>query len=238
MSAVAVAPSVSAFASIMQVSAGGPNPEAAIPNPGTGVGDPLLASALLPLSAPRHQAGLLLPPGTVALPDRDLRSLFIGLRQFGSPVIGPRSCDGWTAGLSAEVLGSYNKPGVQLGIERGVQVPEFAEAIITGPAAVLNALADPPLPPACRDITTPRYSGGIRPVAAVVPGAVSARAFKILGTGKVPIWMWAEVIEGKGFLVEIRIPVQSGDSDPGTALAAIAENAYRRAASVLAPPGP
>ena len=52
------------------------------------------------------------------------------------------------------------------------------------------------------------------PIAATVPGAVSARAFKVTGTGKVPVWMWAEVIQGRGFLLEIRIPIQpSGAPD-------------------------
>ena len=126
------------------------------------------------------------PPGVVALPDRDLRSVFIGLRQYGSPVVGPQACDGWTAGLSAVVLSSFNQPGVQLGVERGMQTPTFAETIITGPPSVLDALTDPPLPIACRDITTPHYSGGVKPIAATVPGAVSARAFEVTGTGKVP----------------------------------------------------
>ena len=65
--------------------AGGPNPEAAIPNPGTGPGNPLLLRALLPQSSSGRESALLLPPAVVALPDRDLRSLFIALRQYASP---------------------------------------------------------------------------------------------------------------------------------------------------------
>ena len=237
--AASVTPSVSTSVSIMVMPAGGPNPDAAIPDPGTGRGNPLLAGALLPLSAPRRLAAVLLPPGIVALPDRDLRSAFIGLRQYGSPVVGPHACDGWTAGLSAVVLSGFNQPGVQLGVERSsMQTPAFAETIITGPPSVLAALSNPPLPAACRDITTPHYSGGVVPIAATVPGAVSARAFKVTGTGKVPVWMWAEVVQGRGFLLEIRIPIQpSGAPAPEKALTEAATNAYQRAAAVLASQG-
>lgn len=231
--APATTPSISTSVSIMEMPVGGPNPEATIPNPGTGTGNPLLARALLPQSAPPRLAPTQLPPGVVALPDRDLRSLFIGLRQYGSPVIGPHACDGWTAGLSAVVLSSFNQPGVQLGAELAMRPLGFAETIITGPPSVLDALADPPLPMACRDIATPHYSGGVKPVAATVPGTVSARAFQVTGTGKFPVWIWAEVIR-ENFVLEIRAPVQSANPDPGAALSTIAANAYQRAATVLA----
>jgi hypothetical protein len=66
--------------------------------------------------------------------------------------------------------------------------------------------------------------------------ALSARAFEVTGTGKFPVWQWAEVIQGRGFLLEIRIPNQSANPDPGAALSTIAANAYRRAATVLAAP--
>jgi hypothetical protein len=228
--------------------ASGQNPMTAIPNPGTGAGNPLLVRALLPHSSSGLGAAFLVPAGVVALPDRDRRSLFIGLRQFSSPVIGPQVCDGWTAGLWTVVTSSYNRAGVQLAIsEEGVPtqagLPLFSEALISGPASVISALANPPLPAACRDITTPSYSGGVKPVAAAAPDpgpglrAVSARAFEVTGTGKFPVWQWVEVIQGRGFLLEIRIPDQSGVSkipaDPGAALATIAANAYRRAAAIL-----
>lgn len=248
-SATAVAsalPSRSAGAFVIQ--AGGHNPEAAIPNPGTGAGDPLLVEALLPQSSSGRAAAFLLSPSVVAMPDRDRRSLFIGLRQYSSPVVGPPACEGWTAGLWTVVVGSFNRPGVQLGItEQSMPTPAglpmFSEAIISGPPSVLDALADPPLPAACRDITTPPDPGGVKPTAVAAPdaltvrGAISARAFEITGTGTFPVWQWAEVVRGRGFLLEIRIPNQSANPDPGTALATIAANAYRRAARVLAAPG-
>jgi hypothetical protein len=238
-SVAGVTPSTSATAFMMP--AGGPNPEAAIPNPGTGAGDPLLVRALLPQVASGREAALLLPPAVVALPVRDHGSLFIGLRQYASPVVGPQACDGWTAGLSAVVVSAFNRPGVQLGVtEQSVPaqagLPMFSEAVITGPPSVLDALADPPLPGACHAIAAPRYPGGVKPTTAPAPGpgAVSARAFEVTGTGKFPVWTWAEVVRGRGFLMEIRVPNQSANPDPGTALTTIAANAYNRAAAVLA----
>jgi hypothetical protein len=231
----------SSFVTAFAMPAGGPNPEAAIPNPGTGAGNPLLVRALLPQSSSGRESAFLLPPAVVALPDRDLRSLFIALRQYASPVVGPQACDGWTAGLSSVVVSSFNRPGVQLGAtEQSVPtqagLPMFSETIITGPSSVLDALADPPLPAACRNIATPQYPGGVKPTTVPAPGsgAVSERAFEVTGTGKFPVWTWAEVIEGPGFLLEIRIPNQSANPDPGALLTTIAANAYHRAATVLA----
>lgn len=226
-----VTPSVFMSASIAVMPKGGPNPQETIPNPGASPGNPLLAQALLPQSKPARPAQL--SPGVVALPDRDLGSLFLGLRQYGSPVIGPHACDEWTAGLSAAVLANFNQAGVQLGVEHGGQTPGFAETIITGPPSVLDALANPPLPAACRDITTPHYSGGVQPIAAPVPGAASARAFEITGTGKPPVWMWAEVVKGRNFVLEIRIPVQSDSPNLGVTLSPTAAAAYNRATRIL-----
>ncbi len=107
-------PSPSEFASAAVIPVGGPNPQAAIPNPGTGTGKQLLVRALLPQSASGHLRAFLLPPAVVALPDRDRRSLFIPLRQAASGVAGPPECTGWTAGLWLEVVTSFNEPGVQL----------------------------------------------------------------------------------------------------------------------------
>jgi hypothetical protein len=227
----------SVFIAVTQMPSGGPN---LIPNPGTGAGNPLLARALLPQSAPGREAALLLHPSVVALPDRDLRSLFIQLRQYASPVAGPRACDEWTAGLSSAVLSDFNLPGVQLGVEESTQPPDgqplFSETIVTAPPPVLGALADPPLPAVCRNIKAP-YPGGVEPGTITAPDAAGERIFEITGTGKFPVWQWAEVIQGKGFLLEIRIPNQSGDPEPGTALPTITADAYRRAAAILTPLG-
>jgi hypothetical protein len=231
--APAATPSVYDSVSIVGMPVGGPNPEATIQNPGTGPGNPLLARALLRQSPPPRLAATQLAPGVVALPDRDRGSMFIALRQYGSPVAGPNVCDKWTAGLSAAVLANFNQAGVQLGVEYGGQAPAFAETIVTGPPSMLDTLADSPLPAACRDITTPHYSGGVKPIAAAVPSAVSVHAFEITGTGKIPVWMWAEVIEGRNFVLEIRIPVQSDTPTPGATLPSIAAAAYNRAAKIL-----
>jgi hypothetical protein len=49
------------------------------------------------------------------------------------------------------------------------------------------------------------------------------------------VWLWAEVIQGQNFVVEISIPVQAAKSDPAKSLTEIAANAYRRAATILGP---
>lgn len=229
----------SVYSSVEAIPAGGQNPQAAIPNPGTGAGDPRLVRALLPQSSSGRAAVFQLPPAVVALPDRDRRSLFIGLRQYSSPVSGPQVCEGWTAGLWVLAVTSFNQPGVQLAVtEHSVPTPAglpmFSEAIITGSPSVLNAI-DSPLPPDCRTIASQPYPGGVRPIGASTPGPGPRRvqAFAITGTGKVPVWQWAEVVRGPDFLLEIRIPNQSADADPRAALATITASAYSRAAAVL-----
>jgi hypothetical protein len=231
----------SRYATVVGIPAGGQNPQAAIPNPGTGTGDPRLVQALLPQSSSGREAAFLLPPAVVALPDRDRESLFIGLRQYSSPVTGPQACNGWASGLWTVAVASFNLPGVQLAVtEQAVPttsgLPSFSEAIITGSPSVLGAIGDPPLPAECRAITSQPYSGGVKPIAATRPGPGSprTRAFEITGTGRVPVWQWAEVVQGPGFLLEIRIPNQAANADPGAALAKITVAAYRRAAAFLA----
>ena len=56
---------------------------------------------------------------------------------------------------------------------------------------------------------------------------------RVTGTCKFPVWIWAEVIQGENFVLEIRAPVQSGNRDPGAALSTIAAKAYQRAVTVL-----
>ena len=234
----------SRYATVVGIPAGGRNPQAAIPNPGTGTGDPRLIQALLPQSSPGREAALLLPPAVVALPDRDHGSLFIGLRQYSSPVTGPQACDAWTSGLWSVAVASFNLPGVQLAVtEQAVPtssgLPSFSEAIITGLPSVLDAMGDRPLPAECRTITSQPYSGGVKPIAATRPdpGSPRTQAFEITGTGKFPVWQWAEVVQGADFLLEIRIPNQAANADPGAALAKITAAAYRRAVASLAGSG-
>ena len=229
----------SAFSTAFAMRPGDSNPQAAIPNPGTGEGDLTLVKALLPQTADGRAAALLLPPAVVALPDNNLRSLFIGLRQFSSPVAGPDECLGWTIGLWHVAVTSFNVPGVQLAItEQSVPAangfPEFSESIITGPPRVLAALADPPLPAACHSITSQAsYPGGVRPLNLARHG-LRSRAYEVTGTGKVPVWQWAEVVSGPGFVLEIRIPNQSQNAALEVQLPPIAVNAYRRATAFLA----
>jgi hypothetical protein len=217
------------------------NPEAAIPNPGTGPGDPRLTRALLPQSAAARYRMVLLPPAVVAMPDRDRGSLFIPLRQAADPVPGPPECAEWTAGLWSKVVTSFNVPGVQLAVDQQTvpahaDWPAYSEAIITGPAQVLDSLADPALPAACRSIAGQQgaYSGGVRPLAA---GRLSlgSRAFEVTGTGKVQVWVAAEVVRGPGFVLEVRIPFQafSPGSDPATWLGNVTAAACQLATARL-----
>lgn len=231
----------SRYATMTVIPAGGRNPQAAVPNPGTGTGDPRLVRALLPQSSSGREAAFLLPPAVVAMPDRDRESLFIGLRQYSSPVTGPQACDAWTSGLWSVAVTSFSLPGVQLAVTEQAMpttsgLPSFSEAIITGPPSVLDAMGDRPLPAECRAITSQPYPGGVKPIAATRPdpGSPRTQAFEITGTGKVPVWQWAEVVQGPGFLLEIRIPNQAANADPGAALAKITTAAYRRAAASLA----
>lgn len=221
---------------------GGANPEASIPNPGTGKGNPALLRALLPL--PRTAGGrpspAVLPPAVVSLPDTSLKSMYVGLRQVGSPVTGPPECQAWTAGLSTPVLARFNHSGVQLGVglhatPGGTAPVSAAETIITGPSSVLSALADPPLPASCRAITAETSQpGGVRPLSLARAG-LRSRAYEVTGTGKNPVWLWGEVVSGPGFLLEIRIPVQPAapDSAMPARLTAITASAYQRALAAL-----
>jgi hypothetical protein len=241
-------PSESAFATIFHISAnasssGGAvavNPGTAIANPGTGTGDPRLTQALLPQSASARYRIAWLPAAVVAMPDRDRGSLFIPLRQTADPVAGPAECAEWTAGLWSEVVTSFNVPGVQLAVDQDPQPahadwPGYAEAIITGPARVLDSLAEPVLPAACRAISSPPgYPGGVRPLAPAGLGQGS-RAFEVTGTGKVRVWIAAEVVRGPGFVLEVRIPsqVSPAGNDPAAWLGDITAAAYQRAETAL-----
>ena len=209
------------------------------PNPGTGTGDPLLVRALLPQSSSGREAVFLLPPAVVALPDRDRSSLFIGLRQYSSPVIGPQVCASWTAGLWMLAVTSFNRPRRAAGGHRAERADARGPAVVLGgdhrrPAfgAQRHGLAaalglshhrQPALLGRCQADRRQRARSGSRRV----------QAFEVTGTGKVPLWQWAEVVPGAGLPPGDPDPDQSADADPGAALATITASAYSRAAAVL-----
>ena len=231
--------------------AGGANPYASIPDPGTGTGDPRLVAALLPQAADDSFDP---PPAVVAMPDTDRRSMFIGLRQMGTPVAAPPECDGWYDGLWAVVVSRFNVRGVQLAVTRvspplapifreriahparksasaASGSPAFTEAIITGPPAILRSLAGPVPPAACRVIAgAGADSGGIRPLTVPRIGLASW-AYEVTGTGKFPVWQWVAVVRGPGFLLEVCIPIQepAPKQNPETLLPRLAAAAYQRA---------
>ena len=216
------------------------SPGADIPNPGTGTGDPQLIQALLPQSRSVPYRAFLLLPAVIAMPVRDRQSLFIPLRQPVDPVAGPPECERLTAGLWLEVVTRFDVPGVQLAVTtQTMGHPAFSEAIITGPSRVLDSLADPALPPDCRTITGQTgYSGGVRPLPATRVG-LRAWAFEVTGMGTVPVWEWAEVVRGPGFVLEVQIPRQapSPEADQGKSLGALTDAAYRQATAVLSGEG-
>jgi hypothetical protein len=228
-------PSASRFVSADAIGDGQSNTLTSIPNPGSGAGDPALLRALVPQTT---YSRLSLPAGLITMPDRDRQSLYIPLRQFSSPVTGPDPCLGWTAGMWSEVVTDFNQPGVELAVTEitPTDEPEYSEAIITGPAGVLDRVADGQIPLACRGELTGNaaYPGSIRVLS--TPGAgLGARAFEITGTRAFRIWAWVSVVRGPGFVVEIRIPDQSLDATAGTALPVITAAAYRRALAALHP---
>lgn len=221
-----------------------------MPNPGTGAGDPRLLAALLPQAAGDRFD---LPAVVVAMPDTDRRSLFIGLRQIGTPVAGPPECDGWYGGLWTAVVSRFNVSGVQLAVTmlgaqdprlpgarsprpQGAQYPAvFGEAIITGPSAILRSLAGPVPPAACRVITgAGADSGGIR-LLTVPRTGLASWAYVVTGAGKFPVWQWVEVVRGPGFLLDVCIPIQgfAPREYPAALLPRFAAAAYRRALQKL-----
>jgi hypothetical protein len=220
-----------------------PGEEAAIPNPGTGKGDPQVAAALLTRFQSAHESPEL-PGAVVALPITDRTSLFVALRQASSPLSGGHDCEKWTAGLWRAALDDYNVPGVQLGVtkldafSRGSALKTtrppltFTEAIITGPAV---SLGDPRLPASCERLPgLGNDSGAIEPLSVPRLGDRSW-AYRITGTGTIPIWQWVEVVRTRHYLLEIRIPNQAPapKTDPATLLPRIAHAAYAKAKTAL-----
>jgi hypothetical protein len=222
-----------------------PGEEAAIPNPGTGTSDPHVGAALLTRFQSAHEAQEL-PRAVVALPVTDRTSMFVALRQASSPLSGGHDCEKWTAGLWRAVLDDYNVHGVQLGVtklnafsrESTLKMTKpanpltFTEAVITGPAV---SLGDPRLPASCEHPPgLGNDSGAIQPLS--VPRlADRSWAYRITGTGQIPIWQWVEVVQTRRYLLEIRIPNQAPapKTDPAALLPQIAHAAYTKAQTTL-----
>ncbi|MEU8143784.1 hypothetical protein [Nonomuraea sp. NPDC048901] len=218
------------------------------PNPGSGAGDPRLVAALLTRFRDVREWSYV-PGAVVALPVADLESTFIPLRQISTPFVGPEECDKWTAGMWFEVLRRYNTAGAQMAVTaitesvpnsgtQHLRRPEgagFHEAIITGSPDMLNRLGDPSLPARCRHLSDADVgSGDIQPIDVPRLGE-RAWAYRITGSGKVPIWHWVEVIQTSRYLLEIRIPNQEPRprANPAKLLPQIAQEAYEKAEAAL-----
>jgi hypothetical protein len=168
------------------------------------------------------------------------------LRQVSSPLDGGRDCAKWTAGLWLAVLDDFDVHGVQLGVttlnafDRGSALKAtkpsnpltFSEAVITGPAV---SLGDPRLPASCEHLPGLGHdSGAIQPVPVPRLGD-RTWAYRVTGTGKIPVWQWVEVVQTRRYLLEIRIPNQAPapGTDPTTLLPRIAHAAYAKAETAL-----
>jgi hypothetical protein len=232
--------SPSRYATVMR-----PGEAAAIPNPGTGRGDPHVAAALLTRFQGAHESREL-PRAVVAMPVTDRTSMFVALRQVSSPLGGGPECRKWTAGLWRAVLDDFNVDGVQIGVtalnaisrESALRMTTpadplmFTEAIITGPAV---SLGDPRLPASCERLPgLGEDSGAVRPLSVPRLGDRSW-AYRVTGTGEIPVWQWVEVVQTRRYLLEIRIPNQAPAprTDPARLLPQIAQAAYAKAETAL-----
>jgi hypothetical protein len=234
----------SAYATVMT-----PGQERAIPDPGTGTGDARLARALLAsFRSAREFADL--PGAVIAFPVASRRSMFIGLRWISSPLSAGRGCDKWTAGLWVTAVRQFNTRGVQLAVTQlGAYGPAggspatmpagqlgFSEAILTGPARMLDLLGDPRVPASCQRLTGPADDTGAIQSLPVPRLGERSWAFRITGSRPGwPVWLWAEVIQTRRYVLEVSIPVQAParHSDPVRLLPQIARAAYTRAQAVL-----
>jgi hypothetical protein len=183
-----------------------------LPNPGAGRADPRVAAALLT----RFQDSVVardLPGAVVAMPVVDRASLFIGIRQVSSPLDGGRTCANWTAGLWRGVLDA-NTRGVQLGVTELNAVSAtsrhpahpltFSEALITGAPP-----AEPDVPRQCAHLPGLGHeTGDIQPLS-VPPAGNRSWAYRVTGSGQIPVWQWVEVVRTRRYLLEIRIPNQA-----------------------------
>lgn len=211
-----------------------------LPNPGTGGANPRLLSALLTDFGPAHESDVT-PGAVVGLPaPADAASLFIGLRVMGSPLRGPSLCEKWTSGTWRTVLRNFGQRGVwiaatQLKARQRADPLVFGESVITGPAEMLDHLADTSGVESCRKLKGDRAgTGAVEPLAVPSLGTASF-AFRITGNRKIPVWQWVEVVRTPRYVLEVRIPNQfpAPRTDPAVLLPRIAEAAYARAEAAL-----
>ncbi|GLX05907.1 hypothetical protein [Microbispora sp. NBRC 16548] len=211
-----------------------------VPNPGTGGANPRLLSALLTDFGSAHESDAA-PGAVVGLPAPvDDASLFIGLRMMGSPLEGPSSCEKWTSGTWNTVLRDFDQRGVriaatQLESRRRTDPLVFGESVVTGPAAMLEHLADTSGVKSCRKLTGGRAGTGAVEPFPVPPLGTRSFAFRITGSRKVAVWQWVEVVQTPRYVLEVRIPNQFPEprTDPAVLLPRIAAAAYARAEAAL-----
>ncbi|MEU6424755.1 hypothetical protein ABZ860_02570 [Microbispora sp. NPDC046973] len=211
-----------------------------VPNPGTGGANPRLLSALLTDFGPAHESDAT-PGAVVGLPAPvGDASLFIGLRMMSSPLHGPSLCEKWTSGMWTVVLRDFDRRGAwiaatQLQARRRADPLVFGESVITGPAAMLEHLADTRRVESCLKLKGARAGTGAVEPFPVPPLGTRSFAFRITGSGDVPVWQWVEVVQTPRYLLEIRIPNQFPEprTDPAVLLPRIAEAAYARAEAAL-----
>lgn len=212
-----------------------------VPNPGTGGANPRLLSALLTEFGAARESDAT-PGAVLGLPAPVLDgSMFIGLRMMSSPLYGPPPCEKWTSGMWHLALRDFDQRGVWIAAtalesSRPADPLVFGEAVITGPGAMLEHLADTSGVESCRRLKgTGVGTGAVKPFP-VPPLGVRSFAFRITGSGKIPVWQWVEVVRTPRYVLEIRIPNQFPEprTDPAVLLPRIAEAAYARAEAALA----
>ncbi|WP_432928891.1 hypothetical protein ACQPZZ_03595 [Microbispora sp. CA-135349] len=210
-------------------------------NPGTGGANPRLLSALLTEFGPAYESDAT-PGAALGLPAPVLEgSQFVALRMMSSPLHAPSSCGKWTSGMWTVVLRDFDQRGVwiaatKLQSSRSADPLVFGESIVTGPAAMLEQLADTSGVESCRKLRgSGAGTGAVEPFP-VPPLGVRSFAFRITGSGDVPVWQWVEVVQTSRYVLEIRIPNQFPEprTDPAVLLPRIAEAAYARAEAALA----
>ncbi|WP_143737341.1 hypothetical protein [Microbispora sp. GKU 823] len=210
-----------------------------VPNPGTGGANPRLLSALLTDFGPAHESDAT-PGAVVGLPAPvGDASLFIGLRVMSSPLHGPSLCGKWTSGTWSTVLRDFDQRGVWIAATQLTNPPDtrdplmFGESIITGPAEMLDHLADTGGVESCRRLKGIRVgTGAVEPFPVPRLGTRSW-AFRLVEEKSVT--QWAEVVQTPRYVLEIRIPGQwpKPRIDPAVLLPRIAEAAYARAEAAL-----